>query len=63
MRHNVLENIKEAFGVVIDEEANNQIFGGKEGFITKPESKIQVVVIPTDEEAMIARDIVRLLKI
>ena len=36
---------------------------GKEGVISAPESKIKVVIIPTDEEVMIARDIVRLLDI
>ena len=28
--------------------------------ITKPDSKIQVMIIPTNEELMIARDVVRL---
>lgn len=62
MRKNVSENLKEAFGIIIDDELNNKTVHGEFGIITKPESKIKVVVIPTDEEAMIARDIVRLLK-
>lgn len=62
MRKNVCENLKEAFGIIIDDELNNKTVHGEFGIITKPESKIKVVVIPTDEEAMIARDIVRLLK-
>ena len=59
-RRNVINNIAEALGVVIDDEANNGL-RGRFGVITKPESKITVVVIPTDEEVMIARDCVRLL--
>lgn len=62
MRKNVCENLKEAFGIIIDDELNNKTVHGEFGIITKPESKIKVVVIPTDEEAVIARDIVRLLK-
>lgn len=30
---------------------------GKEGFINYPHSPVKVVVIPTDEESMIARDV------
>ena len=40
-----------------DYEANNKI---SEGFITKPDSKVKVMVIPTNEELMIERDVVRL---
>ena len=60
MRKNVCENLKEALGVIIDDNLNNKT-KGVEGVISAPESKIKVVVIPTDEEVMIARDIVRLL--
>ena len=59
-RRNVLENIAEALGVVIDHDVNETL-RGVEAVITKPESKIKAVVIPTDEEVMIARDCVRLL--
>ena len=63
VRKNVCENLKEAFGVVIDDKLNHDL-NGKEGVISAPESKIKVlVIIPTDEEVMIARDIVRLLDI
>ena len=44
-------------GVDPDYEANNKI---SEGFITKPDSKVKVMVIPTNEELMIERDVVRL---
>jgi len=41
-------------GIVFDPEANK--VRGEEVVITKPESKVKVVVIPTDEELMIAQD-------
>ena len=51
----VLDNIKEAFNVKIDEAKNNETHG-IENVISTPDSAIKVVVIPTDEEVMIARD-------
>lgn len=60
MRKNVCENLKEALGVIIDDNMNNST-KGKEALISTKDSKIKVAVIPTDEEVMIARDIVRLL--
>lgn len=60
MRKNVCENLKEALGVIIDDNMNNST-KGKEALISTKNSKIKVAVIPTDEEVMIARDIVRLL--
>lgn len=41
-------------GVEIDPEANN--VRGEEAVISKPDSRVTVCVIPTDEELMIARD-------
>lgn len=61
MRKKVCENLKEALGVEIDDQVNEVARQGKEAIISTKDSKIKVVVIPTDEEAMIARDIVRLL--
>ena len=58
----VREAVMDAFkymGVDPDYEANNKI---SEGFITKPDSKVKVMVIPTNEELMIARDVMRLTK-
>lgn len=46
------------FGVVLDEEKNEVC--GEEILISKPESKIKVFIIPTNEEVMIARDVMRL---
>lgn len=56
----VREAVMDAFkymGVDPDYEANNKI---SEGFITKPDSKVKVMIIPTNEELMIERDVVRL---
>ena len=45
----------EFMGVKID-EAKNATIRGKEAVISAPDSKVKVVVIPTDEELMIASD-------
>lgn len=45
----------EFMGVKLDVEKNNQIHGD-EAIISTPDSKVKVVVIPTDEEFMIASD-------
>ena len=47
-------------GIEIDEEANNT--RGQEIMISKPGSKVNVLVIPTNEELAIARETVALLK-
>ncbi len=44
------------FGVKIDKEINNQTIRGKEAKISTDDSKIDVYVIPTNEELVIARD-------
>ncbi len=44
------------FGVKIDKEINMQTVGGKEAKISTDDSKIDVYVIPTNEELVIARD-------
>ena len=49
----------EWFGIEVDDERNDQIFGEKEGEISKPSSRVRVFVIPTNEELLIARDTVR----
>jgi acetate kinase len=45
----------EYMGLLFDEEKNKNE-RGREIVLSKPESKVKVVVIPTDEEYMIARD-------
>ncbi len=46
----------EFMGVRFDAEANEQMVQGREGVISAPDSSVKVVVVPTDEELMIARD-------
>ena len=46
-------------GVELAQERNTQHFEGREGLISKDGSRLQVYVIPTDEELLIARDTVR----
>lgn len=43
-------------GVKIDEKLNEEMIRGKEGKISTPDSSIEVYVIPTNEELVIARD-------
>ena len=50
-----------ALGIKLDKVANNKV-RGELGVISTKDSKIPVVVIPTNEELMIARDTVRVLK-
>ena len=53
--------VEEALGVKIDEKLNAETRLGKEGIISSKDSKVPVVVIPTDEELMIALDTARVL--
>lgn len=55
----ICNRLKEAFGIVIDEE-KNATARGKNVDITGKGSKIKILVIPTNEELMIARDVMRL---
>jgi acetate kinase len=48
-------------GVEIDEEFNKKTRGQLKELST-PKSKVKVYIIPTDEEVMIARDVVRIVK-
>ena len=43
-------------GVKIDEALNEEMIHGREGKISAPDSSIEVYVIPTNEELVIARD-------
>ncbi|MGJ8640125.1 MAG: acetate/propionate family kinase [Opitutaceae bacterium] len=49
----------EDLGVYIDEDANAQMIRGEEGMISTPGSKIKVMVIPANEELVIAREVYR----
>ena len=53
-RTEVCKNM-EYLGLIFDEE-NNKNERGREIVISKPESKVKVLVVPTDEEYMIASD-------
>ena len=57
VRHNVLKNL-EFLGVKPDIEANKQ--RGADRIISMPDSAVQVWVIPTNEEIMIARETVEI---
>lgn len=46
----------EYMGVKIDESLNHSLARGEAGVISSPDSRVKVVVIPTDEEYMIAKD-------
>ena len=59
IRKGVCEKLK-FMGIDIDLEANNM--RGEEKIISTPNSKIKVWVIPTNEELMIAKETVRLIK-
>lgn len=56
VRAKVLEGL-EFMGVYWDAKKNEMIHGS-EGFINYPHSPVKVIVIPTNEEVMIARDVV-----
>ena len=51
----------EFLGIKIDKEKNATI-RGKEALISTPDSRVQVWVVPTDEEIVIARDTMELVK-
>lgn len=56
VRENIMQSL-EFMGLDPDYDANKS---NGEKFITKPDSKIKAMIIPTDEELMIERDVVRL---
>ena len=60
MREAILENM-EFFGIKIDKKLNESIMGDA-AVISTPDSKVKVVVYPTDEEYMIAKDTFDLVK-
>ena len=48
------------FGLELDQAVNSTMVGGAEGVISKPGSRLEAWVIPTDEERLIARDTARI---
>jgi acetate kinase len=59
VREKCCENL-EALGITIDKTANEHAIG-EEGFISLKDSKVKVMVVPTNEELMIARETVKVL--
>ena len=55
VRANICKNM-EALGIKIDEEKNASMKRGTFGDITAADSRVRVLVIPTDEEYMIAKE-------
>ena len=53
-RQNIIKNFN-FLGIELDEELNN--VRGKERIISTEDSKVKVILIPTDEELVIARDV------
>jgi acetate kinase len=54
LRKNVCKELS-FFGLKIDDEKNNNAIG-KQGIISTEDARVKVIVIPTNEELMIARD-------
>ncbi|MBR4435589.1 MAG: acetate kinase [Clostridia bacterium] len=61
MRARILKGL-DYLGVDVDFEYNSSCPRGEEVVISKPDSRVKVFVIPTDEELMIARDAEKLAK-
>ena len=62
-RKKILDKLK-PIGILVDDEINNKIASFKdikEGIISSKDSKVEVIVLPTDEEIMIVRDTVKLI--
>ncbi|MFO7666756.1 MAG: acetate kinase [Desulfobacterales bacterium] len=55
VREAVLENLA-PLGIIIDKKANLSIKDSKKGFVNTEASKTKILVIPTNEELMIARE-------
>jgi acetate kinase len=49
-------------GVELDAALNEAMTGRREGIVSREGSRLAVYVIPTDEELLIARDTVRLIR-
>lgn len=64
MRKRVVELLPQVFGVKIDEELNSKAraYLGGSGPIHAPDSKVKVVVVPTNEELVIAQSAFKFVK-
>jgi acetate kinase len=61
IRKAVVENL-EAFGIKLDDEKNEKAIRGAQMDISAADSKVRILVIPTNEELMIAKETLELLK-
>jgi acetate kinase len=61
LRENTLKDM-ENLGIVFSNEKNNQTIRGKKGRISVEESSVEVLVMPTDEELVIAKEAERIIK-
>ncbi|MBR2452975.1 MAG: acetate kinase [Clostridia bacterium] len=61
MRKAILNNL-EAFGIEIDDEKNAKAIRGAQMEISTDSSKVKVLVVPTNEELMIAKETLELVK-
>jgi len=52
----------QCIGLKLDNEANQEMSGGKAGLISQQNSKLKAYVFPTNEELLIARDTVRVIE-
>jgi acetate kinase len=52
-----------SLGAALDEDRNQSTIRGKEGPITTDDSQLPVLIVPTNEELMIARDTRRLVEL
>ena len=59
MRERVLKTLEEGMGIKVDYELNKKTHS--EAKLSLPDSKVEVWVVPTNEELVIARDTVRIL--
>ena len=58
VREKICENLS-ALGIEINSKKNNEPESG-ERFVSSARSKVKIMIIPTNEELMIARDTLRL---
>jgi acetate kinase len=59
IRNQILSGLEWA-GILLDDAANREATGGKAARISSPDSRLEVWVVPTNEELLIARDTMRL---
>ena len=61
MRDAITKNL-EAFGIKVDAEKNEKAIRGVQMDISSADSKVKVLVVPTNEELMIAKETLELVK-